>query len=306
MSNEVCMYINKVDKLIKSNAAGTEGKIENHSRLNANCPNKNCDTDAHKLSSAFILLLKYFEVADDLKDDKCAEYAILWLSYKIQQYWNIETTTLKNFITEHIETNTNYNEKIKQGKGNKNYKEFIDIKQSLINMDVKIISKFHEALQILCNMYNEDNAKNIDCAKCSSKASEFVEKYKDLNDDSNVTKDSPYYQVWCTLSTDYDNLKNECIKNCKECTELPTLPEIKESKKYVQDYAELSAQGSEATSSSSSIASKLVPVLSIFVAIPIFLGFAYKHSLFGFDKRLNRQYLREKVKKIKKKMNINI
>ncbi|SCL81778.1 CIR protein [Plasmodium chabaudi chabaudi] len=303
MSNEVCMYINMVDKLIKSNAAGTEGKIENHNRLNANCPNKNCDTDAHKLSSAFILLLKYFEVADDLKDDKCAEYAILWLSYKIQQYWNIETTTLKNFITEHIETNTNYNEKIKQGKGNKNYKEFIDIKQSLINMDVKIISKFHEALQILCNMYNEDNAKNIDCAKCSSKASEFVEKYKDLNNDPNVTKDSPYYQVWSTLSTDYNNLKKKCIN---DQSSFPTLPEIKEAKKSIQGYAESSGQFSEDASSSLSIASKLIPVLLVFGAIPIFLGVAYKYSLFGLDKRLQRQYLRDKVKKIKKKMNLSM
>ncbi|VTZ69468.1 CIR protein [Plasmodium chabaudi chabaudi] len=306
MSKEGCTYINFVNKLIKSNTTGTEGKIENHKSLNTNCPNEKCDTDSQKLSSAFILLIKFFSIDDNLENDKHAEYAILWLCYKIQQYQNGEIIALKDFITEHIETNTNYNWKTKKGIGNKSYKEFIDKKQSLINMDVKIMSKFHEALQILCNMYNENKEKNINCTKCSQNSEEFLKIFKELNEDSNVTKDSPYYQVWCTLSTDYDNLKNECIKNCKECTELPTLPEIKESKKYVQDYAELSAQGSEATSSSSSIASKLVPVLSIFVAIPIFLGFAYKHSLFGFDKRLNRQYLREKVKKIKKKMNINI
>ncbi|SCL84244.1 Plasmodium variant antigen protein Cir/Yir/Bir, putative, partial [Plasmodium chabaudi adami] len=65
--------------------------------------------------------------------------------------------------------------------------------------------------------------------------------------------------------------------------------------------AHTTALNPEATPSSSSIASKLIPALLIF-AIPLFLGIAYKYSLFGFDKRLQRQYIREKLKKIKKKM----
>ncbi|SCL84051.1 Plasmodium variant antigen protein Cir/Yir/Bir, putative, partial [Plasmodium chabaudi adami] len=65
--------------------------------------------------------------------------------------------------------------------------------------------------------------------------------------------------------------------------------------------AHTTALNPEATSSGSSIASKLIPALLIF-AIPLFLGIAYKYSLFGFDKRVQRQNLREKLKKIKKKM----
>ncbi|WBY57650.1 PIR protein [Plasmodium yoelii yoelii] len=53
----------------------------------------------------------------------------------------------------------------------------------------------------------------------------------------------------------------------------------------------------EVASSSSSIASKLIPILSILVAIPIFLGIAYKYSLFGFRKRGQKQHLRENLKK---------
>ncbi|CAD2112232.1 CIR protein PIR protein [Plasmodium vinckei] len=58
---------------------------------------------------------------------------------------------------------------------------------------------------------------------------------------------------------------------------------------------------SEFTPSNSSTSSKLIPVLSIFVVIPIFLGIAYKYSLFGVDKLFQRQYLRKKLKKVKKK-----
>ncbi|CAD2086703.1 CIR protein PIR protein [Plasmodium vinckei lentum] len=58
---------------------------------------------------------------------------------------------------------------------------------------------------------------------------------------------------------------------------------------------------SEFTSSNSSTSSKLIPVLSIFVVIPIFFGIAYKYSLFGVDKLFQRQYLRGKLKKNKKK-----
>ncbi|SCL94317.1 Plasmodium variant antigen protein Cir/Yir/Bir, putative, partial [Plasmodium chabaudi adami] len=72
-------------------------------------------------------------------------------------------------------------------------------------------------------------------------------------------------------------------------------------KSSTRNTVEASVQLSEYKPSSSSVASKLIPALLVF-AIPIFLGIAYKYSLFGFDKRLHRQYLREKLKKINKKM----
>ncbi|EAA19624.1 putative yir1 protein, partial [Plasmodium yoelii yoelii] len=52
---------------------------------------------------------------------------------------------------------------------------------------------------------------------------------------------------------------------------------------------------SEVTSSSS-IVSKLIPVVSIFAAISIFLGISYKYSLFGFRKRVQK-HLRKILKK---------
>ncbi|SCL83482.1 Plasmodium variant antigen protein Cir/Yir/Bir, putative, partial [Plasmodium chabaudi chabaudi] len=117
-----------------------------------------------------------------------------------------------------------------------------------------------------------------------------------LNDDSNNTEGSSHRKILTVLSTDYDIFKKKC--NDDGYNDIPFLPPIKTTKKYIES----SIQFSEVILSSSPIASKLIPVLSIFFAIPIFFGIAYKYSLFGFDKRLQRQYLREKIKKIKKKM----
>ncbi|EUD72650.1 hypothetical protein YYG_01648 [Plasmodium vinckei petteri] len=65
-------------------------------------------------------------------------------------------------------------------------------------------------------------------------------------------------------------------------------------------YEKLSMQytmhDSEVTSPNSSITNTLIPVLSIFFVMPFFLGLAYKYSLFVFNKRLQRQYLRKKYK----------
>ncbi|CAD2102740.1 CIR protein PIR protein, fragment [Plasmodium vinckei lentum] len=183
-----------------------------------------------------------------------------------------------------MEANTLYTTLITGASDNKTYKGIIDKKIDLMNMDIKIIFKFYEVLHILCNIYNEDKEKNINCTKISKDAEEFVKKYKEFNKYPNVTKDSPYYQVWFTLPTDYNYFKNYCAKNCSECSNIPQFPGIKAGQSSIQDNAELSAQCSEATSSSSSIASRLIPVLSTFVAIPIFLGIGYKYSIFEFDK----------------------
>ncbi|SCL96049.1 Plasmodium variant antigen protein Cir/Yir/Bir, putative [Plasmodium chabaudi adami] len=310
MSKKVCEAINSINALFKVEKKGSEIDINYDNSLKAYCPipnnlnNQECVHYEAIISSAFIALLALLKNVDDdedvLEDDKVAEYAILWLCYKINQRTH-KYRNLNEFYMKYIKAIEKYFVEENGAKAYNSYKDLINKKPNLMNMNIKIISKFYEGLQILCSIYNEDKEKNIDCTKCPQKASEFVEKYKELNGDPNVTKDSPYYQVWSTLSTDYNNLKNECISKGVKSNDIPTLPDIKTTESPVQDSAEFSTQGSEASSSSSSIASKLIPGLLTF-AIPLFLGVAYKYSLFGFDKRLHRQYLREKLKKIKKKM----
>ncbi|SCL85430.1 Plasmodium variant antigen protein Cir/Yir/Bir, putative [Plasmodium chabaudi adami] len=323
MSKEVCTYIHTIDNLIKVEKTDKGVYVKDVPTLKRYCPNNiygrkrqpgedgYCAGYVEFLSAAAILLLKYFKVVDDLKNDITVEYAILWLGYKLNQYPQRNITTLNDFYTKNIKTNACYNDKITNSSDSKTYMDIIDKKQCLMHMDINTISNFYEALEILCKMYTAYNENNKKCTNCSKNAEEFLKKFKKLNENSNNTDGSPYRQIMSTLSTDYNNFKNDCGKNSSECTDLPELPEIKSAQcsveismlNHVTDNAEGSVKVSEATPSRSSTANKLIPALSIFVAIPIFLGIAYKYSLFGFDKRVQRIYSREKVKKIKNEMN---
>ncbi|CXH21206.1 Plasmodium variant antigen protein Cir/Yir/Bir, putative [Plasmodium berghei] len=85
-------------------------------------------------------------------------------------------------------------------------------------------------------MYNEIDANKPTCKKYLEKAKEFVAKYNELNNVSDITEDSPYYKLLSRLSNDYNNFKNYW----------------------------------------SALVNKLIIVLSILVAIPICLGISYK------------------------------
>ncbi|SCL90377.1 Plasmodium variant antigen protein Cir/Yir/Bir, putative [Plasmodium chabaudi adami] len=318
MSKEVCKVFKEIDGLFRLQKNGSDITIDYDYSLKAYCPipnhlnNQECVSYEQIIRSAFTILLKDFKnVYDDdggvLEDDKLADYAILWLSYKIIQDFHFKVNNLKEYYHKYLKGNEKYIEEISDAEAYKTYNDIINKKQDLMNMDIQIISKFYEALQILCNMYNEDKEKNPDCAKCSKKANEFVEIFKGLNDNSNHTDGSSYNQLLHILSNDYDNFKNCCNKKKGESCDFPSLPQITPKKGIAQNSLESPGhtygQTSEAISSKSSIANTLIPVLSTFVAIPMFLGIAYKYSLFGIDKRLQRQHLRKKLKKIKKKMN---
>ncbi|SCL93567.1 Plasmodium variant antigen protein Cir/Yir/Bir, putative [Plasmodium chabaudi adami] len=308
MIEEVCDGIKKVDDCLQKDTKSTGVSSDDILYLDY-CPKKNgqkrqCETNSEKISAGALWLLSTFEHIpdEDVSENEkgqLAEYAILLLSSKLHQILNEESTTLKDFYTKNIKNN-GYN---------KMFKDQIDDKIKSMTIDIKYISKFYEALKNLCNVYNEDK-ENMDCTKCSQNSEEFLKIFKELNDDSNVTKDSFYNQIWFTLSTEYNNFKKYCATKYSDCSNLPDLSSITKSENsmgssgpgHVQDKAENTVVISEAISSGSSVASKLIPALLVF-AIPVFLGIVYKYSLFGFDKRVHRQYLRENIKKIKKKMN---
>ncbi|CAD2097495.1 PIR protein CIR protein [Plasmodium vinckei] len=316
MSYEVCNTIHLIDKLIWTKRKGAVEVVEYNQLLKPYCPlndlGKNvCRNYDEMISSSVLLFLKWLEMnynyEDDLKNDKLAEYAILWLCYKLNEDPQEGITTLNDFYAKHIEKNKHYNEKITKSSDKKTYKDIIDRKHDLMNVNIEEISKFYDAFKSLCDMYTECNESKLNCTKCSQKANEFAGNFEELNGDPNITGNNSYQKILSTLFDDYDNLKKICDND--QSSNFPTLSPVKTS----QSFEDLSSSSSmeiiqspalspEATSSSSSIASKLIPALLIF-AIPFFLGIAYKYSLFGFDKRFQRQYIREKIKKIKSKMN---
>ncbi|CAD2099526.1 CIR protein PIR protein [Plasmodium vinckei lentum] len=235
----------------------------------------------------------------NLEDDKLAEYAILWLRYKLNQKDPYYKTNLNDFYTNYIEKNKYYNNKI-NGDGSPTYKDIIDTKKDL--MDIKEMTKFSYPFKILLFLYNEINKNTSNCTN-SDYAKKFADEFEKLNKDSNHIENSSYNKILSTVSDDYNNLINKC-------TDFPPLPELTPQKRP----AEISGKGSErilghtseATSSSSSMLSTLIPGLSVVSVIPVFLGIAYKYSLFGIDKIFQRQYIRKKLKKVKKKMKLNI
>ncbi|KEG00392.1 hypothetical protein YYE_04903 [Plasmodium vinckei vinckei] len=252
-------------------------------------------------SCCFINLLKKLKDKKGLDYGKLAEYTILWLSYNLNTALENCDMNLNNFYTKYIEVNNDYNNIIKDDK-NMTYKAFINRKNDLMNMNNNEISKFNDMFYTLFFSYFVIDYSNFECASYLEFANQFVQYFQKLNNDSNNIKDSLFSQILSTLSNDYDNLKN--IYGNKSC-KISSIPKLN-PKSPVENYGQMLAETPESTSSSLSILKTVIPGLSTFFVIPVFFGIAYKYSLFGIDKLFQRQYIRKKLKKTKKKMELNI
>ncbi|CAD2094037.1 CIR protein PIR protein [Plasmodium vinckei brucechwatti] len=256
------------------------GTIRNYCPHNRRSDGIGTCYDYHEKATSGVINLVEKLIKYGLDYDKLAEYAILFLSYKLYQNPEYSGRKLNDIYTKNIETNKYYNNKIKDN--GLTCKEIINRKKDLMNMNINEISKFNGLFSILCKLYNGINKSSLDCKNGSNDANEFVKNFKELNNDSNINGNTSYIKLLSTLSNDYDNFKIYFAEKCNDCNDLPTLPKVKTPP------------------------SKLIPALSVFSVIPVFLGIAYKYSLFGVDKLFQRQYLRKKLKKVKKKLKLNI
>ncbi|SCL87219.1 Plasmodium variant antigen protein Cir/Yir/Bir, putative [Plasmodium chabaudi adami] len=258
-----------------------------------------CDDYFQLTICSVIHLLKNYKKYK-LEDDKFAEYVILWLSYKLNTVEDKCATNLNDFYTNHIEKNECYNKNI-NGDDNITYKKIIDKIKDLMN--IKEISKFNGLFSILFYLYYLFHGERLNCQQNLDLAKNFAYIFEDLIKDPNNIKGSLYTQILSTLSDDYNILINKYGEN--KCTNFKSLPELTPQKIPVGDSEQPIVLSPEATPSSSSILNTVIPVLSTF-AIPVFLVVSYKYSLFGIDKLFQRQHLRNKLKKIKNKMELNI
>ncbi|SCL94652.1 Plasmodium variant antigen protein Cir/Yir/Bir, putative [Plasmodium chabaudi adami] len=309
MDEKVCKIFESIWKDFPDTLSDGSYKFKDGKTLQPYCGKQhtvNCECDTDKIMAGWIYLFKKHDESDLIKDNSpnsmnIVEYIIIWLIYMLKLKDGSTITNLSETFKSYIDDRGGHN----LTSTDKDYSEFIEKlivnKNYLVNMDKNIIFKFYEAFKILCSMYNDINSNTSDCTKYLSKTKEFVNKYQNLLND-NDTKDSQHSQMLSILSTDYYNFKKYCDKKCTGCSSIPSLPTTKTPEismpGHAQDSAGSSLQGSEVASSSSSISTKLIPALLI-CSIPLFLGIAYKYSLFGFNKQLHRQYLREKVKKNK-------
>ncbi|SCL99730.1 Plasmodium variant antigen protein Cir/Yir/Bir, putative [Plasmodium chabaudi adami] len=261
------------------------------------CSNDNCETDLDKINAWCLCFFNViFGDSESINNHEknnmnIVQYIIIWLSYMLSLKKDNTIKNLNDFYNEYIKENDKYNKEITDVESYTSYKDLIDKKNFFSNMNINDISKFYEAFKSLCNMHNEINQELPNCTNYYGNAKTFYEEYQNLLNDNDIgTEGSSYSQILSILSTDYDNLKSQCTEKCSLCTNVLPLPTTK------------TPQSFEHASSSSSILNTSIPGLSIF-AIPVFLGVAYKYSLFGIDKLFQRQYSREKLKKIKRKMN---
>ncbi|ETB63203.1 hypothetical protein YYC_00251, partial [Plasmodium yoelii 17X] len=272
-----CDAINLIDKYFDGDPNNPgENKLSN--LLDYLFTDNSCSSDDPKLISDFIALLTLFnDIGSDenLDSDKLVEYAILWLSYNINQKKENRTTILDHFYTGNIKGNNCYNNHIAAGSGSgkKIYMEVINEKIESMNIDIKDISNFYDAFKSLCNMYSEIDVENYQCNKCLENAGEFFEKCEKVKNAFDIDKGSSYLQLWSSLSNDYNIFKQEYFGKCNSISQLVACPR------------------------SSVTQNTLITIAIIFVAASILLGVSYKYSLFGFRKRSQKQHLREMLKK---------
>ncbi|SCL90515.1 Plasmodium variant antigen protein Cir/Yir/Bir, putative [Plasmodium chabaudi adami] len=291
MLKDLCDAINGVDQLIKVKVEGEGIIFEYDTILDAHCPtNKGgktrqngqdgqCIGYSETVVSAFIQLLETFKNNGDeknLKSNKLAQYAILLLSYKINQHPSVNSGI--SDIYSLLKKNRYWNN---------NYHNYIEQIENLMNMDTKDTSKFYNILKLLCDIYTVFDEDDRNCATCLEKAKEFVKNFEELNNDSSITGNKSYSQILYDLSTDYNSFKSNCDGKCSNCNDIPPLPNIKAAQNLGRDNSEGFVEISESTSSNSSIASKLIPGLLIF-SIPVFLGISYK-TIFKRKTKKNKE-----------------
>ncbi|CDS44872.1 PIR protein [Plasmodium yoelii] len=273
MSYKECDAINEIDNYFVD-VPNNSRKDGSGDLLNVYCPNKNCSNDEEKIISGFIMLLKMVD-NENINSEKLVEFAILWLSYKLNKKKEIGTTRLYDFYTENIEKNSCYKGNIPTDSNSNINKDVIENKIRSMDIDIKDISNFYDAFKSLCNMYSEINAENnTECKTCLENAGEFFEKCEKVKNVFDITKGSSYLQLWSSLSNDYKNFENNYNSNW--CDNVPSVV---------------------ACPRSSITKNTLITIAIIFVASSILLGVSYKYSLFGFRKRSQKQHLREMLKK---------
>ncbi|VTZ71958.1 PIR protein [Plasmodium yoelii] len=289
-------------------------ELENHTSVNFNknenikyyCSNgeskeTECKTDLDQIKAGCLWLFEQLFVKNG-KNINNVQYIIIWLSYKLNQKTYDGITNLNDFYTNCINNNTHYTDCKQNGQdcsgslnsntGYNNYKEIINGRKNLLSTNIKNMSKIYDAFKPLCNMYIEIVGSNTISDKSIQNANKFVEKYNELNNDSDNAKDEVYCQVLSTLSNDYNNLKDYCDSNSIDCRNIPFFTSTKTEEHGVQSSEEICDD-----TPSFSIVKKLILALLIFSTISIFLGIFFKCSLFVLRKRAQKQYLREKVKK---------
>ncbi|ETB57278.1 hypothetical protein YYC_05074 [Plasmodium yoelii 17X] len=278
MNKDVCKTLQDVKKWF-FDELGSNGDYQliNVEDLKKHCISK-CDNNFDKINAVCLYLLDQFYKHEGLlpspskSNPNIVDNIFIWLSYMLSLDKTINYDGIKYFYKNYIEKRNTYNTKIDDLIVYDTYKELIDTRKYLLNMDSNIVSKFYEALISLCNLYNELDYDNTDCKKYLDDNSDFFKKYQELEKNTSITGNDSYNELLTTLLTDYNDFKKECnhilsslsTEKKDKAGLTPGLISGQDSGLdlglyYGQESEPNSESSSEATSSSSSITSKLIP-----------------------------------------------
>ncbi|SCL86730.1 CIR protein [Plasmodium chabaudi chabaudi] len=305
MSEELCGAIDGIEELFVFDSEYKNYKLKNDI-LNAYCPDKNCDSDELKLSSAFMGLLDYIKSIDDenLDNDKLAKYAILWFSYKISQNKNIEL--IRGTMYGILKQNGWFGE----------HSDSIDKIKDIMGIHFEYLNRLYRLLKEICNTITKckDSSKTEECIKAANKCVGSYHSciiqfpWKEIC--------NPYCSVLSNLKKDYDQFRE--ANNNKDKLPTFTIPEGAESceetcaKKWKKTEATnqakelpkqvinpgISLPGSSVTPTSINNGNKLPYIAVPLILIPIILGISYKFLAPAWRKR-------EKKKTMKKIINLS-
>ncbi|CDR19175.1 PIR protein [Plasmodium yoelii] len=295
MDRYMCSVFQHITKNLEYDSSYRKYNFKDDRDFTMYCTDGTCKEEIDKISAACLYFFdKFFKDNSVAKSNvNIVEYIMIWLSYMLIQTQTRENNSLNKFYTKHINSGDRYKTGIEGVTAYKNYKDIIDKNDYFLSMDKSIISKLYDALTSLCSMYFNDDGHDPNCDECKKAANTFVERYEETIKDPNISKNGLYRKILSilyTLSNDYDNLK-------KKNNDSSSLPSIK-TKIYMPIYG--------FPSLIFLIENNFYILLLIFGIIIVFIGIYYKYSLSGFRNRLKNQYLRKKLKKMKKEWTINI
>ncbi|ETB56465.1 hypothetical protein YYC_05610 [Plasmodium yoelii 17X] len=292
MDKQVCEKFQEVRNSISDELKGNGiPEFDDDDILNNYCDSKKCISDYDRISAGCLYLLYQFYndsgIFPSPKNNNryIVDYILIWLSYMLNLNKSERDDSIKSFYNYQIDSCDKYKTQINNLAGYDNYKELIDERKYLLDMDSNIVSKFYQALKLLCNLYNELGDDNKNCKNYLDDNNEFYKKYEELKNDSDITGNELYNKLLSTLLKDYNNFKTECnvilSPPPEETKQNHGQIPVDSSGQFFTEDSEFnsepsSGQISEVTPSSSSIVSKLIPVLLIFGAIAFFLGISYK------------------------------
>ncbi|EAA17325.1 putative yir3 protein [Plasmodium yoelii yoelii] len=246
MNKNVCEKFTNVTTNLKYDSSNERYKFINDEDFKEYCTDDSCDNDLDKINAGCLYLFDAFfkdisAFSMTVKGNiNIVDYILIWLSYMLNLGKSKDHNNINEFYNTYMMYGDDYTNNIDYISDFNGYKDLIDKSYHILSMEISIISRLYDAFNAL--------------------SSKFVQKYEEFNTQHTITKDKPYFHALIILLNGYDYLKNKCEK-------FPSTPELT---------IHISEQSSEVTSSISSIASKLIPILSILVAIAIFLGISYK------------------------------